>query len=371
MQPTGAGFEGRTSKTSKHRKMIQGSSSSAELLSVVRRSIDQCCIDASVFGAALQRCGQGRWWSALSKVRKLQMHANISLFSVEGSIYSNALMRSIRDSSGDGIVTTRQKQLVSLGREVWHEVLGHAEIRTPFLNSALRLCSAAADREGLIFGEEMWLWAKQAGLKFDRTSYASFGLLLEVNGLCERVDSLLVSSGSPWPPDCVDLSAVVNAAGELRDWGRADQLWQTLTGKYKVVAHTLAYSAFAKAQLLSGRLVAASRCIDEMLDAGLDLVDPALAVLRVQASLVLFHASLAQPCSRRLDEAFRNGESIIQGASASFKYDWRQIRRVQSRLRQHPSSVRLHDVLIGWNLARSDMAKWDNYCAGSAYLAGR
>jgi len=367
MQPTGVGFEGRTVETTEQRRRIQLSKSHTELRLELQRAIDSRRIDPSVFGAAMQRCGQGRWWDALLDVRQVQRWLGVRLFSAEGSIYLNALMRSVRSVSSEGPTPARQRRLVELGKEAWHEVGGATRIETPMLNAALRLCSAASEHAGLVWGEELWAWAQQRGVALNKISYASFALLLESHALSDRVDAMLSGPGmAAWTPDFVDLGALVNVAGELRNWRRADSLWRALVSEHSIVPHALAYCAYAKAHLLSGRPASAARIVEEMFALGAGDIRGAL--MHAQALLVIYHSSLAQDDLRRLDRVLHEGTLLIPEANAGvLTATWIDIKNVVECLRNSPS-LRLHDVLVGLHLKRSKMAEWDNFSAGEQYL---
>ena len=69
---------------------LKKSRSPRQLLQLFHNALQDGKVDASVVGAALQRCGQGLWWNALIEIRELQEQHGIVLHCIEHNIF-NAL----------------------------------------------------------------------------------------------------------------------------------------------------------------------------------------------------------------------------------------------------------------------------------------
>lgn len=129
--------------------------------------------------------------------------------------------------------------------------------------------------------------------------------------LSDRVDSFLTAStDGGWPPNVVLLGSLVNAAGERYNWQRAAHLWRRLTSEFGVVPNGLAYGAYAKAHLLSGRPTAAAMLAREATKSG--LATPAIATLLVQAYMLMYHSSCSATASRRLSAALAAGKAHVK-----------------------------------------------------------
>lgn len=366
LAPTDSSMPGRSKHTAKQRESMQWSKSIEELLQNLGSAIDTHRVDASVFGAAMQRCGQSRWWDALLTVRMLQKSSGMSLFYVQRNTYLAALRKSVRKEGGFGVVLERQQKAVALGKQVWEEVRPTAD-DTIGLNAALHLCAAGIKIEGLEWAEELWQWAKAKGLPLTNESYSAFALVLEGCQLSDRVDEILAKHAEVWAPDCVALGQLVNSAAEQRNWRRAEELWTRLVVERKVTPHTLAYGARAKAHLLCGRPAAAAHVIDEMLGCEMAL-PPEIAESHVQCLLIAYHSSLEENDFRRLGQALSRGEPVISKASLWQRKTWTKMKHVMSQLRENPQSLHLRDVLVEWKAQQSEMSKWQRKCAGSRYL---
>lgn len=284
-------------------------------------------------------------------------------------MYLAALFKCIKGEHGFGAMRHRQQQVLALAQQIWAEA-GPSDdgFSNAGLNAALRVCAASGDAHGLRWAKA--LWSIFAPKHKDSISYGSFALVLQTCSRPVEVDELLTNSSRAglWQPDNVDLGALVNAAGEQRDWRRAEVLWERLVREHNVRPNLIAYVARSKVHLLCGRVVVAARIIDDMIGEGFDL-NPHAAQAHIQALLVVCHSSLAATDLQRLRQALRNGESAIRlEGSLHQKKFLTQAKRLATLLATQPEAVTLPDVLLEWKAREcSEMASWERCLAGSLY----
>merc|ERR1712194_794489 len=113
---------GRSNAASKLRAAMQMSQTPTELLSRLREECGKSngtrIVEPSVFGSAMQRCGQSRWWDALQDVRQIQLKT-CKLNTTGKNIYITALARAARHERLPGYAPERQRRLVPLAIEAW------------------------------------------------------------------------------------------------------------------------------------------------------------------------------------------------------------------------------------------------------------
>jgi len=374
LSPIQPGSKGREAHTSEQRAAMQWSNSAGELLERLRIAMTGGLVDVSVFSAAMQRCGQGRWWDALQEVRDEQLSVGVATSPILCTMYINAMTRSLRSERGFGVVPARQRQVLPFAKAAWDEagISKHLDFPTApcALNAALRLC-AAVGREPAAFewAAELWTWGGQCCI-LDEISYSTFLLVLAVHRMPERVDELLAEAvrRTLLKPNYILLGGLVNVAAEHRDWRRAEELWHVLVDQLGVVANGLAYGARAKAHMSCGRPLAVVSVVDEMLGKGLQ-APPEVAESLCQALLVMYHSTLDAYDFLRLHEAFCRGEAMMQSASGWQRRTWEQMKHTADAMRSDPASVDLRDVLVEWKAQRSVMAEWRGCVAGSNYLS--
>lgn len=355
----------RSKQTSQRRRRLQMATSPVHLWWIVAEALESGNVDVSVFGAAFQRCGQGRWWDALLEVRRLQQQCNLHLRPTQVSILLKALARSVRDEDGFGAVPGRQEQVVQLGKEVWSECNEHNVIT---FGAALNLCVAAPEIEGLEWAEDLWRQIEELGIERTPPIFTAFAQVSAVHGITSRVNELLAqASRGQWKADAITLGALVNTYAEQWDWRSVEEIWKTCTQDMKIRPNEIAVTARSKAHLLAGRPSFASDVIDEVVLAGIETAP--VAEMHVQALLVVHHSDLKRDSWNRLLEAVRHGEPVVAEATLHQQRTWAKMKEMVEALHAQPSHVRLHDLLVEWKAARSAMAQWPNYEAGSAYLA--
>lgn len=360
---------GRSEHTSGWRKEMQLSHSPDQLLYRLRFAIKADNVDSSVFGAAAQRCGQNRWWDALRDVYALHRSHGPPMLSLQRNMYLAALFKCVKGEHGFGEVQLRRQQVLAVAQQIWAQVdCRDYSFLNAGLNAALRVCAASGDTHGLRWAKA--LWGVAAPQHKDSISYGSFALVLETCSRPAEVDELLVSLPGTglWHPDSVDLSALINAAGERKDWRRAETLWSSLVREYGVKPNLIAFVARSKVHLLCGRIAKAASVIDDMVVNGLTL-NAYAAQAQIQALLVVCHSSLAGTDFERLRHALRKGESaILAEGSLHQKKFLTQAKKVASLLATKPEDVTLKDVLLEWKAReRSEMSSWEQRSAGSMY----
>eukprot|EP00928_Gymnodinium_smaydae_P033709 TRINITY_DN24074_c0_g1_i1.p1 TRINITY_DN24074_c0_g1~~TRINITY_DN24074_c0_g1_i1.p1 ORF type:complete len:432 (-),score=27.50 TRINITY_DN24074_c0_g1_i1:80-1375(-) len=368
LKPTSINSEGRSANTSRQRREIQMSMTSQQMLQCLQLAISAGRVDASVFGAAAQRCGQGRWWDALLKVHSLHVSIGVPFLPVQRNMYLTALSRCTKGERGFGIVQSRKQTAVTLGKSIWLAVDKSDAQANIGLNAALHLCVVSADMGGVEWAEQ--LWEETCPGHKDRLSYSTYALVLETCGHVAKADALLAQGlvSKSWQPDSVDLGALVNAAGERFDWHRAEVLWDKLVKHHGVEPHLIAFVARAKTHLVSGRVDAAARVIDDMLAAGHKL-NPHAAQTYIQALLILYHATLSPTNLKRLLISLQSGkQAVTKEGSVEQKAFVKKVEHVLTRLRKDADGVRLHSILLEWKSQNSKMSLWKNHKAGSNYI---
>lgn len=357
---------GRSKRTSVRRKEMQLSHSPHQLLYRLRSAIKADNVDSSVFGAAAQRCGQNRWWNDLCAVYALHRSHGPPMLPLQRNMYLAALFKCVKGEHGFGEVQLRRQQVLALAQQIWAQVDPRDDsFLNAGLNAALRVCASSGDTHGLRWAKALWDVA--APQHKDPISYGSFALVLETCSRPAEVDELLVSSRL-WNPDSVDLSALINAAGERKDWRRAESLWNSLVCERGVKPNLIAYVARSKVHLLCGRIVEAAHVIDDMVGNGLTL-NAYAAQAHIQALLVVCHSSLGGTDFERLSHALRKGESaILAEGSLHQKKFLTQAKKVASLLATQPQDMTLKDVLLEWKAREhSEMSSWEQFSAGSMY----
>ncbi|CAK9080832.1 unnamed protein product, partial [Durusdinium trenchii] len=302
--------------SAKLRANLQWSRGVSELLSHLSRALRATSmdghVDRHVFGAALRRCEQGRWWDGVQEVRRLQVAHGVEMDEVGLGIYLTALARCGR-TAADTPVT--QKKLLADARRAWEEFTGHFATLDQgriLLNSALHVCSVSttcAGEEALGWAEELWSWAFKHGIQPNQVNYETFLTVLSKCGKHERVDEMLRQmEDHARCPSPVLLAALVHVAGEQRNAERAEALWQRML-EMGTVPNVLALAARAKAHLLSGNVKACAEILESADTAAL-VANYKMSEMLVQARAVIYHASLATPDQASLEMALESTAAV-------------------------------------------------------------
>jgi len=159
---------------------------------------------------------------------------------------------------------------------------------------------------------------------------------------------------------------LINVAGTAHDWRRVENLWNMFKTSFGVMPNFLSFHARAKAHLLSGRPAFACQIFDEMESKGLHLHASRIFADHLQARLILCHAD---PTKSKLRKLFKLiDKSHVAEGSASDRRDIQQLVRLATQLRDDPSSLLFHDMLVRHKARHSTMTNWPEYQAGSKYI---
>ena len=352
------------------------SKSPDELLNRLRAECRQevSVVDPSVFGSAMQRCGQGRWWDALQEVKQLQA-ATCSWDPPGRNMYIIALARAVRNERSPGLSIERRQLLLPLAQQAWQEKTRPKESKNDLImciSSTLRLCTVAQNPDAFDFAEDRFQLALQRRLVSD-IMYGNWVVICETYGHHERVDSYLAKARSgEWKASFVVLGGLIDAAAESYNWRRAEILWKTLVHGHGIKPHIMAYTSRAKAYLMCGQPQEAVHVMDEMLKADIAMDAPA-ALYYCQCLLVIYHSSLKSKDRKGLLKAFECHRDIFDEdalwRTQVFQMFRSIFKRIQYAPRQLRREVRLHDILFEWTTKeKSLMRKWENHEAGSRYL---
>jgi len=383
MSPTRTGVDplGRTGHTSQQRRMMQDKHLTPEdLLWRLEEAVRMGRVDASVFAAAMQRCGQARWWDALLAVWDLQKQQQIPFSSIQQSICLSALRYSVRGERGFGAVPQRSEQLIRLGRQAWGEApipCHNADEVNIMLNAALMLCTVRSGEDCFAWAEELWRWASSLAVDIFPLQYCAYAQVLELHGLTDRVDSILTHMSAmsrhqrAWAPSGMLLSQLVDIAGQRHELHRVRELWGRFVVEF-LVQPKLELAILAKAFTLCGHPSDAADALDELLLTDADF-GPIPAQDHVQALLIVYHSSLEPRDGQRLQQSLDRGEDVLTSRGTGIqRKNWKQMVDIARDLTRCPELVPFQRVLVQWNAAeRSVMARWQPRSAGSRYLSLR
>ena len=331
-------------------------------------------LEASVFGAAMQVCGNQGWWEGLVELRQIQRKEGVTLFSVERSIALTALAHCLKLRRRQQVVPERRPVALALAGQFWREVEPATDALTfnSSLSSALKLATCVDCEGAYNWGSEVWRESEEVAFRKSHITLSAYICFLEQYQQCAAVDSLLESQDEVMSEaiNVVLLSSLLNCLALRQDWQRAEALWDTFM-KRQVKPNIICLSALAKVHLFTGRprevVAICNNKIPDFVRAMRE--NYKVASMYAQAFLVVCHSSLDSTATHRL-QAFL-AQALEEGPShpRSFKEDLRRMRQVVEKLLSEPDTVYLRDVLIEWNAKKqSVMAEWENFPAGSNYL---
>ncbi|CAJ1399634.1 unnamed protein product [Effrenium voratum] len=347
----------RTEEGAEVRHRLKKSQAPEELLGCFEVALQEGVVDASVVGAALQRCGHSLWWKALLEVYDAKEHLGIRLSCMEQSIVFSALASCVRPHV---LTEPRRRRALEIAREVWKEAVPEADPDfNCVLSSALKLCFQLRSEEATQWAETLWEWSEGEIFQKSIVTYSSWLLLLERLQRRDKVDVMLskVLQGDV-RPNAVLLGGLLNIAAELRDWRRADALWQL--GKTRhVKVNGLAHAAYAKAHFLSGRPGAGLEILHRMVasGAGEDYQDYRYAVDFLQMQVVVCHSAPSPANLARLRGFLPKGRGLLGACPGSGLQCWERLEQVAQRLLAQPSSVSFEEVLVTWPAQRDSVMK--------------
>ena len=367
--------QGRNPKFGYWRAKLKESRSAKSLRECLYAAIRQGEVDASVISCAMQKCGYNRWWETLLQVHEAQDRCNVALSGIQARIFLTAIASCLKDQRLSE-ATLASRYGLHLGKSIWHAMPSPTSEFdfNPAVGSAWYLC-AAVGPEALQWAKEIAEWSETVPATINIISYTSFLSLLERCKLHAEVDELLdqISRSEDASPNAVLLGNLINEAGMLLNWRRADFIWDKLVSYLAVEPNHICYVAYAKAHLLAARPTVAVRILDRMRKAGLGSGNGQASVLQLQCLLLLCHSS---PTESHLSDlaTFLEGSAglNVTGSGRLLESEWRQLRNSATQLSSEPSSLTLHQLLVLYHVKRrSLMTTWPDYAAGSEYLSSQ
>ncbi|CAK9052819.1 unnamed protein product [Durusdinium trenchii] len=366
----------RNPRFSKWRSELKKSKSGQGLLEALAEAMCRKEVDASVIGAAIQKCGHSRWWETLLEVRQRQLKHGLRLEVTQQCIFLAAIASCLKDRSLPPTALSQRKKVgFALGIEVWQSMPSQlhaddADVHTVALGSVLSLCDAIGD-DSLPWASEVLKWSALQPFKMHVTSYTPLLSLYEKSGLYRQVDQLLCQmASSTQPPNVVTLGNLVNASGSTQNWRRACYLWSTLVHEFQVSPNTVCYTAHAKVSILVGRPAAALQTLDDLLRARPHQLDATAVVLYLQALLIVCHSNLSEACLKQLSKSLKAAHAgIMADASQEMQQQWRSMTSLGWKLLHNPSALRFKDLLVIDNAKHGHMKDWNDHLAGANYLS--
>lgn len=363
---------GRGEKTAKMRMQLKKSRSSRQLLKLFHNALQDGKVDASVVGAALQRCGQGLWWNALIKIRKLQEQHGIVLHCIEHNIFNHALASCLKCRKCTASqMNIRKAKAFRVAREIWgHPVPSNAADFNCALSSAFQVCARAGSSEAFTWADELWTWSEGQPFEKSMVTYTARMFVYEMQGRHTEVDATLkLCLQRNLDLNAVVLGTLMEATAARVDPKRADALWEALVHPSQVEPNFLVYTAYAKVHLLSGQPQNAVSIIDELMQERKGDMDYKLAVDYLQALLIMCHSSLSSAHMTSLHQFLDKGATIVARKSAkSGKQNWKSLKVLSQKLLSSPENLCFKDLLVTSTASQSLMQDWENYQAGTNYL---
>lgn len=355
------------------RRRIQHSKAPAELLSHLDDAVAAGGVDVSVLAAAMKRCEQGKWWEALVNVKDLQVQQKLPMTPILLSSYFTALSRCANAEDGVQSIKTRRQDALLRAQEAWDAYGRAGDLLDEVLaNGILHVCLSSREERGLLWAQELWRSLKKDGARPNVVNCSTYATVLEMHDKKDEVDALLdEASAGLWRPNEVTLGSLLNSTAEGRHWQRSERLWDRLTVGLQVKPSKIAWAARVKAHILCGRPRRCAELVRECMASGIQL-HYKLAEDLVQASMVVYHSSLASQQKEDLEQAIEICSSTFEAEETSKrqKKDWGTLHDVARCLVDAPSAFRLRGILLEQKAKNGAMASWPNYDAGSRYLDG-
>ena len=184
---------GRGEKTAKVRMQLKKSISPRQLLQLFHNALQDGKVDASVVGAALQRCGQGLWWNALIEIRELQEQHGIVLHCIEHNIFKHAFASCLKCRKCTvSQLNNRKAKAFRLAREIWgHPVPSNAADFNCALSSAFQVCVRVGSSEAFTWADELWTWSEGQPFEKSMVTYTARMFVYEMQGRHTEVDATL------------------------------------------------------------------------------------------------------------------------------------------------------------------------------------
>ena len=363
---------GRGESTGDIRRLLKKSRDPKQLRQRFQKAVQEGRIDASVVGAAMQRCGQGLWWKELLEIREAQEQMGIVLYCLEHNLLLHALASCLKcKRCSDSEMDVRKAHAFQLAQTIWGRPFpSTVQDFNSALGSVLQVCVRVGSSEAFAWADELWNWSEKQPFEIGIVAYTARLFVYEVQRRHADVDTMLAwCAHRNRRLDSVALGSLIQAAAVSFDPERVDAIWNAFVHKYQVKANFLAYTAYAKAHLLAGQPQNAVKIIDEMIQDRDNSMDYKLAIDYLQALLILYHSSLSSVQLTTIVQFLDKGATIVAGRSAkSGKTQWRSLENLSRQLIARPQTLCLKDLFITMNAKESVMASWENYQAGSNYL---
>ena len=364
----------RNPKFTPWREKLKASKRPKELMLHLHQACKKSQVDSSVFGAAMQTCKARNWWETLLEVHDLRcQNNNLKMGFTESNIFIDALSSCLKNLKSkydsEATLTAKQRKALTLAKQTWRNLpppVNETNVHAA-QGSAWKLCLAIGPL-AFQWGMEVLAWSKKRGYSKNIISHTALLSLLEQNGRQQTVDEML------WEAVSVDkltlnevvLGSLINVAGAVHDWRRVENLWNMFISNFGVTPRFIQFTARAKAHLLSGRPAFASQIFDEMESAGERFDEARTIADRLQARLILCHAD---PTKSKLRKLFKLiGKSHVAEGNASDRRELQQLVRLAKQLREDPSSLSFHDILVRHQARYGTMKNWPRYQAGSKYI---
>ena len=364
----------RNPKFTPWRAKLKDAKTPNELMLHLHQACNKSQVDSSVFGAAMQTCKAKNWWETLLEVHEFRCQNNdLKMGSIESNNFIDALSSCLKNlkkkNESEATLAAKQRKALALAKQTWRNL-------PPLLNetsvhaaqgSAWKLCSAIGPL-AFPWGMEVLAWSKTKGYSKNIVSHTALLALLEQNGRQQTVDEMLWEAVSmdKLTLNEVVLGSLINVAGEAHDWRRVENLWKMFTTNFGVTPRFIQFTARAKAHLLSGRPAFACKIFDEMGSEGERFDEARTIADRLQARLIVCHADPTKSKFRKLFKQI--GKSHVAEGNASDRRELQQLVRLAKQLRDDPSSLLFHEILVRHQARHGTMKNWPPYQAGSKYI---
>ena len=367
--PATPGKWGRSDGAASFRAGMATCKSWQQVVELVKTAKMEGKLEASVFGAAMQTCGNEGWWKGMLELHRLRKEEAVLLPPIVRNIALTALAHCLKGKRDQKVVLDRVPIALEMAKEYWREAgVGDARDFNIGVSSALKLATCLDCEAAHQWGMEVWSDSRP-GLVKDQISFNAHLAFLEHYRRSDEVDRWL-QHGGRFVLNVVLLGSLLDCSASQRDWKRAEALWETFIQR-QVRPNLMAYNARAKVHLFAGRPLKVLEVYDHAITDFLEAMKENYKVggSYAQALLLLCHSSLNAADMSRLEEflklALEKGPSSPKGV----REDLLKMRQVLKKLLSRPREVYLRDVLVQWRARElSVMAEWENFPAGSRYL---
>ncbi|CAE7920950.1 slc25a42 [Symbiodinium necroappetens] len=365
----------RSPRAAKLRLRLKKCRSSKLLLDLLRAACDAGRVDISIFSAAVQRCGQMRWWRPLQDILQMQHKAQVKLDCVHVSSVLNALATCLRRDGKFEVVPARAQAALKIAHEVIEECKGLVQTESDYnilLTALFKLCSQIASVRSHQWALRIWDWSSATAFEKDSLTWTAFLTLSEQFGDESLVDRYLqegLSDGASWTRNPVLLGGLLNAAANRRRAARADAIWDNFCSA-GLRPNMICYGAYSKAHMLAGSPVRAVEIIDNMEMQKVANMNSNIVVDYGQCLLVVCHSSTSPSNRQKLLDFIARGDKIMtKDGRGNTKNEWQKIRGNAGKLLANAKSLQLQDILSEWKARTlSVMKDWENFDANTKYL---